>query len=357
MQKLKFALFGTGFWSRFQLGGWMETGAVECVAFYNRTRSKAEALAKEFNVPNVYDNAEELLDKEQLDFVDICTNVETHALFTQMAAERGLPIVCQKPMATTLAEAESMVNVARQADVPLYINENWRWQYPLRQLKAALDRGSIGQVFRARIDYRNSFPVFDNQPFLKELEQFILTDIGSHILDVARFLFGEAKTLYCQTYRVHPDIKGEDVATVMMAMESGATVICELSYASPREHDRFPETYVQIEGRNGFLELAPDHWIRETIGGVTHSKRHVPPRYTWADPAYDLVHSSIYACQENLAQALLGHAQAETTAEDNVKTVQLVFGSYASAASGQVIQLPLTSERYEALTQRALPQQ
>lgn len=50
---------------------------------------------------------------------------------------------------------------------------------------------------RARIDYANSFPVFDNQPALKKLEQFILADIGTHILDVSRFLFGEATELFC----------------------------------------------------------------------------------------------------------------------------------------------------------------
>jgi D-apiose dehydrogenase len=63
----------------------------------------------------------------------------------------------------------------------------------------------------------SGFPVFNNQPFLKELEQFILTDLGSHTLDTARFLFGEASSLYCQTRRIHADIRGEDVATIMMA--------------------------------------------------------------------------------------------------------------------------------------------
>ena len=55
----------------------------------------------------------------------------------------------------------SLVSVCRTHNVPLYINENWRWQYPIRQLKKALDAGRIGNVFRATIDYRNSFPVFD----------------------------------------------------------------------------------------------------------------------------------------------------------------------------------------------------
>jgi D-apiose dehydrogenase len=341
MSKLRFALFGTGFWSTYQLAGWVETGEVECVALYNRTKDKALKLAQEFGIPesSVYDDPEALFANEQLDFVDICTNVETHFPFTKMAAERGLAVVCQKPMATTLEESEALVAVCKQHNVPLYINENWRWQYPLRQLKKALDSGRIGKVFRARIDYRNSFPVFDNQPFLKELEQFILTDIGSHILDVARFLFGDAKSLYCQTYRVHPDIKGEDVATVMLAMESGATVVCEMSYATKREHDRFPETFVQIEGAQGFLELSHDYWLRETTSEGTLATRHIPPRYPWANPAYDLIHSSIVPEQLNIARALKGLEVGETSGDDNLKTIQLVFKSYESAAKNQVIEL------------------
>jgi predicted dehydrogenase len=338
MKKLRFALFGTGFWSRYQLGGWYETGLVECVAVYNRTPAKAEAVAREFGIAAVYDDAVTLLDKEQLDFVDICTNVETHYPFTRMAAERGLPVVCQKPMATSLAEARAMLQLCEAQNVPLYINENWRWQHPIRQFKAQLDRGHIGRVFRARIDYRNSFAVFDNQPFLKELEQFILTDIGTHILDVARFLFGEATTLYAHQTRVHPDIRGEDVATVMLRTAAGATVICEMSYASPREQDRFPETYIEAEGENGFLELGPDYWLRETVKGAgTTLSRHKPPRFAWADPVYDLVHASIYPCQLNLARALLGQEAAETTGADNLKTLQLVYGSYESIRGGQAL--------------------
>jgi predicted dehydrogenase len=353
MKKLRFALFGTGFWAPYQLHGWLETGAVECVAVYNRTRSRAEAFAQQFNIPAVYDDPQALLEAEALDFVDICTNVETHAPLTLMALERGLPVVCQKPMAVSLNEAETMVAAAQRAGVPLLINENWRWQHPIRQFKAALNAERIGRVFRARIDYRNSFPVFDNQPFLKELEQFILTDIGTHILDVARFLFGEAEMLYCQTTRVHPDIKGEDVATVMMRMAGGATVTCEMSYATRREHDRFPETFIEVEGSDGFLALDADFWIRETTAEGTLARRHKPPRYPWANPEYDVVHSSIYACQQNLADALHGRASAETTAEDNLRTLQLVFGAYASAASGQVVRLPFTGAQYDLVMQPA----
>jgi predicted dehydrogenase len=342
----RFALLGTGFWARYQLAGWVEAGGVECVALYNRTKGKAEALAQEFGVPlsSVYDDPEALIASEQLDFIDICTNVETHAPFVALAAKHGLPVVCQKPMAVSLDEARTMVQTCRDAGVPLYINENWRWQYPLRQFRRHLDARAIGQPFRARIHYVNSFPVFDNQPFLKELEQFILTDIGSHILDVARWLFGEAHTLVCQTRRVHPDIKGEDVATCLMQMGGGTdfdgiTVTCEMSYASRTEIERFPETYVYVEGDRGFLELGPEYTVRETTEAGTTIRRYRPPSYPWANPAYDLIHSSIAACQVNLSAALNGLAAAETTGDDNLKTMELVFGSYESARTGQVLRL------------------
>lgn len=338
MQKLRCGMIGAGFWARFQLPGWYETGGVECVAVYNRTRSRAEWLAGRFQIPRVYDDAEEMLRQEQLDFVDIVTGVETHAPFVELAARHHLPVVCQKPMAVSLAEAERMVAICREAGVPLYINENWRWQTPIRALKGVLDSGVIGTPFRARIDMISGFPVFANQPFLRELEEFILTDLGSHTLDTARFLFGEARSLYCTTQQVHRDIRGEDCATILLTMDSGMSVVVEMAYAENYlERDRFPETAIFVEGDAGSAELALDHWIRVTTKDGTHIRRVPPPRYEWADPAYDVVHSSIVACQDNLLSALRGEGPAETTGEDNFRTVRLVFGCYESARANQVI--------------------
>ena len=339
MRELRFAVFGTGFWSQYQLAAWNELPGARCVAVYNRTRGKADEIARPFGIPAVYDDAEELLEREQIDFVDVITDVDTHPHFVELAAERKLPVVCQKPMAATLAQAEKMVAQTRSAGVAFAIHENWRWQRPIRELKSALDSGVIGRVFRSRIDYCNSFPVFENQPFLKELKQFILTDIGSHILDVARFLFGEARTLYCQTERVHRDIQGEDVATVVMRMQSGATATCNMSYASRVEHDRFPETFVFVEGERGSIELGPDYWLRVTTSEGTMARRCPPPYFAWADARYALVHSSIVACNRNLLHSLQNRQPAETSGEDNLKTVKLIFAAYDSAERNSVIQL------------------
>lgn len=340
MKPLRFAILGTGFWSRFQLAAWRELKGAACVALYNRTRAKAEALGREFGITAIYDDPEELLSKETLDFVDIITDVGTHARLTKLAAAKRVPVICQKPMATTLAEAEAMVRHCRSKHVPFFVHENFRWQTPLRALHAELARGVIGRPFRARIDFMSGFPVFENQPFLAELEQFIITDVGSHTLDVARFLFGEARSLYCRTQRVHRNIQGEDVATIVLEMAGGMHVTVNMAYAgNALERDAFPETLVFVEGETGSAELAPSCILRTTTRKGTLSRKVSPPHYAWADPRYAVVHASIVPCNANLLAALQGRGAAETTGEDNLKTVRLVFAAYKSAARGKSVRI------------------
>ncbi len=337
MEDLNFAIFGTGFWANYQIPGWQELDGVRCVAAYNRTLSKAQKIGAKFNIPNLYDDPEALLSEEtSLDFVDICTDVDTHLPFTKMAAEKGLNVVCQKPMAANLADAQEMVNVCAHNDVRLFINENFRWQAPLRALKETLSSGVIGQPFKARVTFCSAFPVFDNQPFLAELEHFILTDVGSHVLDVARFLFGEVETLYCQTTRVNPKIKGEDVANVMMKMKGGLTCYAEMSYASKLEQESFPQVLVLVEGSKGSVHLAHDYALKTTTSEGTNSQTIEPTMYPWVDPEYAVVHSSIVDCQRNILEGLRGR-KAETTGADNLKTTQLVWSAYESAAHNELV--------------------
>jgi predicted dehydrogenase len=233
-----------------------------------------------------------------------------------------------------------MIAACREAGTPLYVHENFRWQSPLRAFKAELDSGRPGRVFRARIEMVSGFDVFANQPFLRTLEQFVLTDVGTHVLDVARFLFGEVESLVCHTRRIHADIAGEDVATVFLRTRAGATVTVAMGYAgTPLERERFPETFVFAEGDEGSVELGPDYWLRTTTAEGTHSRRVPPPRYEWADPRYDVVHASGVPCNAHLLAAIRGEAEAETTAADNYETLRLVFAAYDSAESGAVVRI------------------
>jgi predicted dehydrogenase len=341
MKKLKFAVFGTGFWSFYQLSGWKELQGAEPVAFYNRTRTKAQELADRFQVAHVYDDPDELLHKHaaDLDFADIITDVDTHAPLTQKAAAKGLHVICQKPMAPNLETAREMVENCRKAGVKLYIHENFRWQAPVRKLKEIVTSGVIGKPFKARVSFCSAFPVFENQPFLAELDKFILTDIGSHVLDICRFLFGEARSLFCHTARVNPTIKGEDVANVLMQMQSGLSCYAEMSYASILEKEAFPQTLATVEGDKGSVVLTHDFVLKTTTRDGTTQTTGNPVMYPWVDPAYAVVHSSIVDCNHNILLDLQNQGKAETTGSDNLQTVRLVYAAYESAKSNQVVLL------------------
>jgi predicted dehydrogenase len=309
-----------------------------CVAIYNRTLEKALVYAREFQIAAVYEDAEALLTKEKLDFVDIITGPETHEHFAMLALRHRLPVICQKPLAPSLAIATKMVGAFKSEGVPLLVNENWRWQAPIREVKNQLTNAPIGKPFRARVDMISGFPVFRNQPFLKDLTQFILTDLGTHILDVCRFLFGEVGSVYCKTARVHSEIAGEDVATVVLETKSGVTVVASMAYAENYLEDEcFPQTRIFIESECGSLELMSGYRIHVTTKDGTTEQVVPPPHFPWADPAYDVVHSSIVPCQANLLHALVGMEAAETTAADNLETLRLVDASYESARSGQAV--------------------
>jgi D-apiose dehydrogenase len=335
MKRLRFAAFGAGFWARYQLSAWRELSGVECVALVDPAHEKAQNLARDLDIPGVYDDAEECLRVEKPDFIDIISPVRTHATLVHLAARHRTPVICQKPMGASLDEAEKMVAVCRESGTPFFIHENWRWQAPIRALNNALESGRIGRPYRARIDMITGFPVFTNQPALKNEERLILADLGSHTLDTARFLFGEAQSVFCRTQRIHDDILGEDVATVVMTMESGATVTCEMAYAgTPVERECFPETLFFVEGEKGSVEVAANCQLRVTTSDGTRITRHAPPRYVWTAPDYLVVQSSMVACNANLLGAMRGEREGETTGEDNLKTVRLVDAAYRSAHSG-----------------------
>jgi len=342
MKPLRFAIFGAGFWARVQLAAWRELGGTECVAIYNRTRDKAEAFARDLNVPAAFADPAALLREVKPDFVDNITEIGGHKPLSLLCAKQRVPCICQKPMAASLADARAMVTAFRRTNTPFFVHENWRWQSPLRALIDALRSGVIGQPFRARLTMVSGFDCWANQPALARLEQFILTDLGTHLLDTARACFGEAHSLYCQLHRtLRPAVTGDNVATLLLAMGPARTsVVIELGYAkTPLEHDVFPQTLAFVEGPRGSIEVTGDYWVRVTTSQGTQCRRHPPAHFTWADPRYGVAQSSMLPCLRNLLSALRGQGEAETTGADNLKTLELVFGAYASARRDTVIQL------------------
>lgn len=338
-KKTRLAIIGAGFWANYQAAAWMEQANCECIALVDQDLARAEKLASRLGIPKTYSDAETMFREVKPELVDIITTVETHEPLVKMGAKYGCGAICQKPFAEDLDTARGMLSVTDQAGLFFAIHENWRWQKPIREVKAVLESEAIGQVFRGRVDYCNSFPVFDNQPNLKQLSRFILADMGSHIFDVARFLFGEFDSLACMTYRTRPDIVGEDVASTFMSAKAGYAVQCSMSYASRVHHDRFPETFVFIEGTKGSIELDGDYWLSVTTDSGTVKRRIVPDFYPWVDRRYEVVHSSMVACIDNLLTSFRQGKAAETSAADNLKTMEIIEAAYTAAASKQFVAL------------------
>jgi predicted dehydrogenase len=338
MKKLKGAIFGCGFWSQFQIGGWSELPDVEIVALYNRTLEKAEKMGKMFGIRHSYNDPEKLLKSHpEIDFVDVITDVDTHPLFVEIAATHRKDVICQKPMAPSLDLARKMVSVCRENKVKYYVHENYRWQPQFRRIKQLIDSGIIGKPFRCKTGFNTAFPLFETQPFLARLEQFALTDQGSHQFDVLRYFFGEPESLYCIIQRINPGIKGEDVATTILKMRSGVTCIQEISFSSVLEREVFPQTLLLVEGSDGSIRLDPDLILKISTSSGTVTEKIPLERYWWQTERLTNEPPSIISCNKNILDDMLGRGKAETTGDDNMKTVELVFSGYESARTNSVI--------------------
>ncbi|PZO78533.1 MAG: oxidoreductase [Mesorhizobium amorphae] len=334
------ALIGCGFFAVNQLNAWRDLaarGGPGIVTLCDRDPARLAGAAKRFGIPRTYADAAEMLEREDLDFVDICTTAPSHRALVELAATRGLPVICQKPLAPTLEEAKRIVEACETAGVPLMVHENFRWQSPIRAVRAVIDSGAVGEVFWGRISFRSAFDVFSGQPYLAEGERFILEDLGVHALDVARFLLGDVKRLSATTKRVNPAIKGEDVATALMEHENGATGIMDCSYATRLEEELFPQTLVEIDGSKGSIRLGAGYRMTVVSESGTEHRDVSPPLLPWAERPWHNVQESVLAIQEHWGAVLAGETAPETSGHDNLRTLALVEACYRSAASGQPI--------------------
>ena len=330
----RFGVIGCGFWAQVQLHAWAMIDGVELVAVCDVDGDKARQTAAAFGAGQFYTDAADMLATESLDFVDIVTTPPSHRQLVEMAASHGIDVICQKPMAWTMAEAEAMVAACKQAGVTFMVHENWRWQTPIRELKRVLDEGSIGRSFFARISFRSDFDPFAGQAWLRKTPRFIIIESGVHQLDVARFLLGNPVRLFATASRLNSTIKGEDVATIMLDF-GDATGIVNLSFATPTDHEIFPQTLITVEGPQGVLQLGEDYRLRLIRPDVVETRAMPVPEHPWTNRPWHVMEDSALQIQRHWVDCLHTGREPESTGEDNLKTLELVFGAYESAETGQ----------------------
>ncbi len=339
MAELKGALIGCGFFAINQMHAWQDVEGASIVAICDRDPERLKLVGDQFGIERRYADAAAMFADGGFDFVDIATTVQSHRALVDMAASHKIPAICQKPFAKTLSDAKAMVAACAAAGVPLMVHENFRWQTPIQAVKTVLQSGVIGEPFWGRFSFRSGYDVFSGQPYLAEGERFIIEDLGIHTLDIARFILGDVSSLTARTKRVNPKIKGEDVATILLDHDNGATSIVDVSYASKLATEPFPETLIELDGTKGSIRLSQGYRL-EVSGpdGVAVSDAS-PQLLSWASRPWHNIQESVLAIQQHWTDRLANGGETSTSGADNLKTLALVEAAYESAASRRPVDI------------------
>ena len=337
MTELKGALIGCGFFAINQMHAWNDVRGAGIVAICDRDPERLKLVGDQFGINRRYGDAEALFADGGFDFVDIATTVQSHRFLVEMAARNKVPAICQKPFAKTLSDAKAMVEAYRNAGIPLMVHENFRWQTPIQAVRKTLEADAIGTPFWGRFSFRSAYDVFSGQPYLAEGERFIIEDLGIHTLDIARYILGDVRSLTARTKRVNPIIKGEDVATILLDHENGATSVVDVSYATKLSKEPFPETLIELDGSEGTIRLTQGYRIEIAHGRGTTTVDVSPKLLSWASRPWHNIQESVYAIQQHWVDQIKRGAEHSTSGADNLKTFALVEAAYDSAARGQTI--------------------
>ena len=335
-------MIGAGFFARYQIDAWRRLPNVRIAAVADSSPRKAEGFVREFQIPRAYESAEEMLERETADFVDVVTRPETHLELTCLAASRGLHVICQKPMAPTMADCRAMVSACEEYGVRLLIHENWRWQPWYREIHKLITAGWIGRpvqfAFQWRTrDGRGSEP-YPAQPYFRSMPRLLVYESLVHLLDTYRFLHGELASVYCQNRRLNPVVAGEDQSLITVTFHDGVLGLIDANRLSGPADPGVAMGTMRVDGDSGSLRLSSDGRIWLNAEGGPD----VPHQYEIPRTGYK--GDSVFATQAHLIDALANDTPSESDAENYLKTVAAVFACYESAETGDVVRLRHQSE-------------
>lgn len=225
---------------------------VEMVAFCDLILERAQEAAEKYGIHGAkcYEKYEDMLANEKLDVVHVCTPNNAHAPASIAAMEAGCHVMCEKPMAKTVAQAQSMLDAQKRTGKKLTIGYQNRYRPDSTYLKKACARGDLGEIYYAKATAlrRRAVPTWG--VFLDEEAQGggPLIDIGTHALDLTLWCMDnyKVKSVKGSVYKKLGDQKEtgnawgdwdpekytvEDSAFGFITMENGATIVIESSWA------------------------------------------------------------------------------------------------------------------------------
>jgi predicted dehydrogenase len=263
-EQVRLGIIGTGYLAEAALLPAYTTSApAAVVALCGRNRERAEELAVKYGVPAVFTDYREMYERAGLDGVVVASPDDLHYAMTMDALDRDLHVLCEKPMARTLADAQDMLAKAQKTGVTHMVNFALRAAPAYRYMKELIDEGYLGQpyqcVFSFQADYGRSGEY--NWRWDQSRANGILGDLGSHMADLAHWLVGDITSvsalLGAFIPRPGPEggalVPANDAAALAVRFAGGAQGTLQVS-AVAHLGDRGMQQQVILYGAQGTLE-------------------------------------------------------------------------------------------------------
>jgi predicted dehydrogenase len=338
--KLRVAVTGAGYFSRFHLDAWRRIDGVELAALCEPAEEKAREAAGNFAIPAVFADFASMLEYARPDIVDIVTPPTEHGRLIRAAAAQGArAIVCQKPFCRDLDEAREAVDAARAAGSLLVVHENFRFQPWYREARRLIELGALGDVYQATFrlrpgDGQGADAYLDRQPYFRTMQRFLVRETAIHFIDTFRFLFGEANAVFASLRRLNPAIAGEDSGLILLDHAGGARSVFDgnrlVDHAA--RNPRLTLGEMVIEGSAAVLRLDGDGglWLRRA--GSNAEAAHA---YAWDNRGFG--GDCVFNLQRHVVDALRRGAPCENAGADYLRNLKIEAAVYRSAETGTLI--------------------
>ena len=244
-----------------------------CTSREETARVAAKHGGYEFGTTDYHD----LLERDDIHIINCCTPNNLHKDMLIDAMKAGKHVYCDKPLAMNLEDAGEIIQVARETDVVHQMTLQYRFIPATMRAKQLIDEGFLGDPMSFRAAYLHSGYIDPNRPMSWRLDKQrggggALFDLGSHILDLMRFLLGECNQIFATTetfFRQRPASKGskelvdvevDDMALIQMKMQNGALGTVEASRIATGTND---DLWFDIHGTKGALRfsLMEPNWL------------------------------------------------------------------------------------------------
>jgi len=327
-----------------------------------RTRDKVEHVARQYGWEEAATDWREVIARPDIQLVDIVTSVDSHAEMAIAAAEAGKAVFCEKPLARSVAEAEAMAAAARKAGVTNMVCHNYRRAPAVTLAHQIITEGKIGTIRHFRGTYLQEWLVNPDAPRTWRLDREkagagTLGDLGSHVIDLARYLVGEIaevtgtvetfikeRPLLDDPSRRAP-VTVDDAAAAVVRFANGALGTFEMTRYAPgrKNHNRF-----EINGSLGSLGFNLERmnelelYLNTEPGAIrgfhtilVTDRDHHPYVKHWWPPGHIIGYEHTFThTVYDLLEAIAKGAQVAPSFEDGLRN-QRVIDAIARAAAGK----------------------